>query len=185
MGQKGKSIELIVAVWCCLHGNCLQRVLRHRIDSLGALKLRGLSLLMPTCGILVYVLAVMALGFGLLAHGRWNRRSILIVFELRISGILLIFKTLDGAYNAAVTMLAELCLPTYGAENRTNRDSPALVVAAAIQNSTRVLRTQFEHGTAIRQIFSSWMIYTMIAIQYGLALPVALHLQPTTFWTGT
>lgn len=152
----------------------------RRVNNLGTFKMGRLCLLMA---LRIYLQAMMHLMIGLLAHGRAGRRAVLIVFALRILGILLMSKVVIKPYNVVI-MSAEVCVNDWQAASRTNRESPVAAVAAATQNSTRLLRTQFEHGTATQCNFSSSIIYTRVAIQYGLTLPVTLHLKPTTFWTG-
>lgn len=100
MGKKRESVELIVAVRCFLYGDSLRRDLLHWIDRLNTFKLRGLSLLMPC---MIYLLPLMPLMLGLRAPGRVVRRSALVVFELRVLGILLMFKGLSGTCSAEVT----------------------------------------------------------------------------------
>lgn len=106
MCEKGESIELIVAVGCCLHGNLLRRAMLHWVDNLGTFKVGRLCLLMP---LRIYLQAMMHLMIGLLAQGRVDRRAVLIVFALRILGILLMSKVLIRAYSMAI-MLAEVCV---------------------------------------------------------------------------
>lgn len=178
--EKSESVEIIMAVGCCLHGNLLSRALLHWVDHLGTFKVGIPSPLMPWR---IYLEPMMPLMMWLLAH---SRRTVMIVFALHFLGILHMSKVITRACHVAVPMLAEIRASgnVYQAVSRTNRESPVPVVVAATQNSTRFLRTQFEHGTATQYNFSSWMIYTRVSIPHGLTLPVTLHLQPTTFWTG-
>lgn len=52
---------------------------------------------------------MMYLMIGLLAHGRVGRRAVLIVFALRILGILLMSEVVIKPYNVAI-MLAKVCV---------------------------------------------------------------------------
>lgn len=117
MGKEGESVELIVAVGCCLYGDLLRRVLLDWVDGLNTFKLRGLSLLMSN---MIYLLPLIPLMLGLRAPGRVSRRSVLIVFKLRILGILLMFKGLSGTCNAAVTMSAGICVFNYSSSHEQN-----------------------------------------------------------------
>lgn len=117
VGKEGEGVELIVAVGCCLYGDMLRRVLLHWVDSLNPFKLRGMSLLMPT---MVYLWPLMPLMLGLRVPGRVSRRSVLIIFELRVLGILLMFKGLSGTCNAEVTMSAGNCVLNYSSRHEQN-----------------------------------------------------------------
>lgn len=106
MCEKGECIELIMAVGCCLHGDLLRRAMLRWVDNLGTFKVGRLCLLMS---LRIYLQAMMHVMIGLLAQGRVDRRAVLIVFTLRILGILLMSKVLIRAYSMAI-MLAEGCL---------------------------------------------------------------------------
>lgn len=117
MGKKGEGVELIVAVGCCLYGDLLRRVLLHWVDRLDTFKLRVVSLLMPS---LIYLLPLMPLMLGLRVPGRVSRRSVLVVFELRIFGILLMFKGFSGTCSTEVTMSAGIWFTNYTSSHEQN-----------------------------------------------------------------
>lgn len=90
-----------MAAWCCLYWDWLRRVWLHWVDHLGAFKLRRMSLLIA---IMIYLLPMMPMMLGLLANGRIDGQSVLIVSESRILGILLMFRVLSRACDLALAM---------------------------------------------------------------------------------
>lgn len=117
VGKKGEGVELIVAAGCWLYGDLLRRVLLHWVDRLDTFKLRGLSLLMRS---VIYLLPLMPLMLGLRGPGRVSRRSVLIVFKLRILGIFLMFKGLSGTCSAEVNMSAGIWFLNYTSSHEQN-----------------------------------------------------------------
>lgn len=131
VGKKGESVELIMAVGCCLHGNLLRRALLHWVDHLGTFKVGRLNLLVP---LRICLETIMPLMVGLLDQSRVGRRAVLIVFVMRILGILVMSKVLNRACNVAVNTSAEMCVNADQVVSSTNRESPMPVVAAATQD---------------------------------------------------